>query len=82
LRALDDAPVELRNDQQVVIRNTAVKGTVENVAPVKLIGCADVKMERVTCNGAAVEKPAVSAEKRKKDGSTKKKSKNQDSQPK
>lgn len=82
LRATDDAPVELRNDQQVVIRNATVKGTAENAAPVKLIGCTDVKMERVTCNSAAVEKPAISTEKgKKKDGSTKK-NKNQDPQPK
>lgn len=63
-KPLDGAPVELRNDQQVVIRNATVKGTAEGVAPVMVKGCTDVRMERVTCNGAAVEKPVVSTQKK------------------
>lgn len=81
-KPLDESPVELRNDQQIVIRNVTVKGTAEGVAPVVANGCTDVKMERVTCNGTAVAKPAISTEKKKKkDGSTKK-NKNRDSQAK
>jgi RPA family protein len=48
-----------------------VKGTAEGIAPVVVVDCTGVKMERVTCNGTAVEKPVVSTQKKKKDGSTK-----------
>ena len=80
-QALDESPIELRNDQQVVIRNATIKMSPESIHPVTTITCTDVQLERVTCNGTAVENPAIGAEKKKKKGGGTKKPKNETQDP-
>jgi len=65
-KLLDESPIELRNDHHVVIRNATVRGTVEGIHVVTINSCTDVQMERVTCNGTAVDQPFVSNEGKKK----------------
>ena len=65
-RVVDESPIELRNDQQVVIRIATITMSPEGIHPVTTIACTDVQLERVTCNGTTIEKPAIGAEKKKK----------------
>jgi hypothetical protein len=60
---LNNSPIQLRNDHNVILRNATVKMLAEGVRPVTIIACSDVKLERVTCNGTAIEGPANGAEK-------------------
>jgi hypothetical protein len=53
--ALAAAPIELRNNQQVVIRNASVTAPAGNVPAVTAIACTGVQLERVTSNGTPVE---------------------------
>jgi hypothetical protein len=65
---LDNSPIELRNDHNVVIRNAIVKMSPEGVPSVTIFACTDVQMQRVTCNGKAVEQPAIGTGKESKKG--------------
>lgn len=58
-KPLDRSPIELNNDHNVIIRNATIKMSTEGVPPVTIFACTDVQFERVTCNGRAVEQPAI-----------------------
>lgn len=57
-KPLGHPPVELRNNQQVVLRNATITVPLGDVRPVAVIGCTEVQFDRVTANGARVEQPA------------------------
>jgi hypothetical protein len=57
--ALTAAPIELRNNHQVVIRNASVTAPVGKVPAVTAIACTGVQLERVTSNGTPVETPVA-----------------------
>jgi hypothetical protein len=57
--ALAAAPIELRNNHQVVIRNASVTAPAGNVPAVTAIACTGVQLEHVTCNGTPVETPVA-----------------------
>lgn len=56
-KPLNQSPVELRNDQDVVLRNVEIL-VPAGTAPVTVVACAGVVLDGVKCNGAMVERPA------------------------
>ena len=60
--ALTAAPIELRNNHQVVIRNASVTALAGNVPAVTASACTGVQLERVTSNGMPVETPVTVSE--------------------
>lgn len=61
-----ESPILLRNDHHAVIRNASVQNTGKDIHAVTINTCTDVKLERVICNGTAVEQPFVLNEDKKK----------------